>query len=64
VNRLRIGFAVVGFVLAVISIAVDDHRLGWAAIAALLVSVLARLTLRKRTDSSSRQSDSDGSSSM
>ena len=63
-NRIRIGFAVVGFVLAVISIAVDDQRLGWAAIAALLVSVLARLTHRSRMDSSSTQSDSDGDSSM
>jgi hypothetical protein len=64
VNLLRIGFAVVGFILAVISIAMDDQRLGWAAIAALLVSVLARLTLRKRMDSGSGQTGSDGSSSM
>lgn len=58
-NFLRIGFAVLGFVLALISIAVNDHRLGWAAIAVLLVSLLARLTLSKRRDSRSNEVDSD-----
>jgi hypothetical protein len=51
-------------VLALISIAVNDVRLGWAAIALLLVSVLARLTLRKRTNSSSNEAGSDDSSSL
>jgi hypothetical protein len=64
VNLLRIGFAVAGFVLALISIAVNDHRLGWAAIALLLASVFARLTLRKRMDSRSNGVDPDDSSSL
>jgi hypothetical protein len=34
-----------------ISIGLNDERLAWAAIAMLLISVLARITLRKRTDS-------------
>jgi hypothetical protein len=59
VNVLRVGFAVAGFVLALISIALDHGRLGWAAIALLLVSVLARLTIRKRNDSASNEGDSD-----
>ena len=56
-NLLRIGFAVVAFVLALISIAVNDNRLGWAAIAMLLASVFARLTLRKRMDLRSNEAD-------
>ena len=46
-NRLRLGFALAGFVLALLSVALDDIRLGWAAIAVLLISVIARLVLRK-----------------
>ena len=63
-NVLRIGFAVAGFVLALISFAIDDDRLGWAAIVMLLASVFARLTLRKRMDARSNGSDSDDSSSL
>ena len=63
-NVLRIGFAVAGFVLALLSIALDHSRLGWAAIALLLVSVLARLTLGKRADSSSDEAGSDHSSPL
>lgn len=63
-NILRIGFAVAGFVLALISIAVNDHRLGWAAIVMLLGSVFARLTLRKRMDSRSNEADPENSSSV
>jgi hypothetical protein len=59
VNFVRVGFAVAGFVLALMSIALNDSRLGWAAIAVLLVSLLARLTLRKRMDSTSAEDDSD-----
>jgi hypothetical protein len=64
VNFVRIGFAVAGFVLALISIALNNSRLGWAAIALLLVSLFARLTIRKRTDSSSKEAASDDSSSL
>ena len=56
-NSLRVGFAVAGFVLALISIALDHNRLGWAATAMLLVSVFARLILRKRMDATSEEKD-------
>jgi hypothetical protein len=64
VNFLRVGFAVAGFVLALISIALNDSRLGWAAIAMLLVSVIARLALRKRMDSTPDEADSDHGSPL
>jgi hypothetical protein len=64
VNLLRLAFAVAGFVLALISIALNDDRLGWAAIAMLLVSLFARLTLRKRIDSGSDEAGSDHSSPL
>jgi hypothetical protein len=64
VNVLRIGFAVAGFVLALLSIALDDNRLAWAAIALLLVSLLARLTIRKRTHSGPNEPNSDHSSPL
>jgi uncharacterized membrane protein len=46
-NRLRIGLAIAGFVLALLSVALDDHRLAWAAIAVLAASLLVRLVRRK-----------------
>ena len=52
-NRLRLGFALFGFVLALISVALNDIRLGWAAIAVLLISLIARVILRKRADRNS-----------
>lgn len=56
-NRLRLGFALAGFVLALFSIALEDIRLGWAAIAVLLVSMIVRLLLRKREDGKSKTND-------
>jgi Flp pilus assembly protein TadB len=56
-NRLRIGLALAGFVLALLSVALDDHRLAWAAIAVLAASLLIRLVRRKRE---SRKSQGDG----
>jgi hypothetical protein len=47
-NRLRLVFAGIGFTLALLSIALNDRRIGWAAIAVLLVSIMARLILGKR----------------
>jgi len=32
VRHLRIGFALAGFAAALLSVALDDHRLGWVAI--------------------------------
>ena len=53
-NRLRLAFAALGFVLAFASIALNDSWLGWAAIAVLLISLAARLISRKREDGNSR----------
>ena len=47
-NRLRIGFALAGFTLALLSVALDDHRLAWAAIAVLVASLVIRLVRRNR----------------
>jgi Flp pilus assembly protein TadB len=47
-NRLRLGLAICGFVLALLGVALDDVRLAWAAIAVLLGSLLLRLILRNR----------------
>jgi len=55
-NRMRFGFALAGFILALISIALDDHRLAWAAIAVLAASFIIRLVQRKRL---SRKSQTD-----
>lgn len=45
---LRIGLALAGFAVAVLAIALESHRLGWAAIALLICSLVARL-LERRT---------------
>jgi hypothetical protein len=45
---LRIGLALGGFVVAVLAIALEDHRVGWAAIALLIGSLIVRLIQRRR----------------
>jgi hypothetical protein len=57
VNYLRVGLAICGFVLALLAVALDDVRLAWSAIAALLGSLLFRLILRKGVNGNSK---SDG----
>jgi hypothetical protein len=57
-NRLRIGLALAGFVLALLSVALDDHRLAWAAIVALAASLVIRLVRHKR-ESRKSQGDDD-----
>ena len=47
-TRLRIAFALAGFLAALLSVARDDNRLAWLAIALLAVSLILRLILRKR----------------
>jgi hypothetical protein len=47
VNRLRLCLAVIGFVLAVLSVVLTDSRIGWAAIAVLTMSAIVRLVQRK-----------------
>jgi hypothetical protein len=45
---IRLGLALLGFMLALLAIAFDDHRLGWAGIALLAGSLIARLLQRRR----------------
>jgi uncharacterized membrane protein len=47
-TALRIGLALAGFVAAVVAIALEDHRVGWAAIAFLAGSLIVRLIQRRR----------------
>jgi hypothetical protein len=53
-NRLRVGFALAGFALSLLSVTLDNARLGWAAIALLLCSLILRLILRKQNGVNSR----------
>jgi hypothetical protein len=59
VNRLRLGLAVAGLLLAALSVAREDHQLGWAAIALLAGSLIIRLLMRKQRDG-----DEDASGSV
>ena len=45
-NHLKLVLALAGFILAVLSVALDEKRLGWAAIALLIGSLILRLWLR------------------
>lgn len=45
---VRIGLALAGFAAAVLAIALEDHRVAWAAIAFLIGSLLVRLIERRR----------------
>jgi hypothetical protein len=45
---LRVGLALGGFALALLAIALEDRRIGWAAIALLVGSLIVRLVLRRR----------------
>ena len=47
-NALRLGLSLAGFVLAVLSITLDDPQLVWGAIALLTGSLLLRVLMRKR----------------
>jgi hypothetical protein len=53
VNHLRLGLALAGFVVALLGVALDDSRLGWAAIALLTASLILRLLLRTRDNANS-----------
>jgi hypothetical protein len=44
---LRIGLALAGFGVALLAIALESHRLGWAAIALLAGSLFIRLLERR-----------------
>jgi hypothetical protein len=47
-NRLRLALALGGFLIALLSVALDERRLGWLAIALLAASLLLRMWLRRR----------------
>jgi uncharacterized membrane protein YfcA len=48
VSRLRIAFALAGFLAALLSVALNEDRIAWLAISLLLVSLILRMILRKR----------------
>ena len=52
-TRLRLGFALAGFGAALLSVALDDRRIGWAAIALLVISLIIRILLGKQANSHS-----------
>jgi hypothetical protein len=52
-NRVRIGLALLGFVTAVLGVALDDNRLVWFAMGLLGASFVLRLVVRRRSDGSS-----------
>jgi hypothetical protein len=46
-KHLRIALALTGFLIAALSVALDDHRLGWFAIGLLAASLALRVVKRK-----------------
>jgi hypothetical protein len=49
-NHLRLGLALAGFLVALLSVVLDEARLGWGAIALLTGSLILRLLAQKRKD--------------
>jgi hypothetical protein len=47
-NRLRVVCAIAGLLAGVLSVALDDHRLAWGAIALLAMSLIFRILVRQR----------------
>lgn len=56
-NILRLVLALAGFATALLAIAFEDRRLGWAAIVLLIGALLARLLHRRRQSSDRSQRD-------
>ena len=48
IQAARLGSAVAGFVFAIGAVILDDHRVAWAAIALLGISLLIRIVTRGR----------------
>ncbi len=44
---VRIVLALAGFAVALLAVALEDRRLGWAAIALLIASLIVRLIQRR-----------------
>jgi hypothetical protein len=49
-RHVRIGFALAGFGAALFSVALDDRRLGWVAIALLVIALILRLLDKRGND--------------
>lgn len=45
---VRLGLALLGFALALLSVALDSHVCGWVAIAVLSISLLLRLVSQRQ----------------
>jgi hypothetical protein len=56
-TTVRRGLALLGYTLAVLAIAFEEHRLGWAAIGLLAMSLLLRLGERREPSSDSTPND-------
>jgi hypothetical protein len=52
-KKLRIALALAGFAVALLSLAFEDHRVAWVAIALLAGSLLVRLVTRRAASSGS-----------
>jgi polyferredoxin len=48
-GQLRLALALLGFALALLSVALDSRVCGWVAIGVLIVSLLSRLAGRRRS---------------
>jgi hypothetical protein len=57
-NRLRIGLALGGFVLALLGVAYNERRLAWVAMGMLAGSLLLRLWSGRRRKSETGGEDS------
>ena len=52
-RHARLGLAVAGFLMALLSVALDNRQIGWAAIALLIGSLILRILSGKREDRNS-----------
>jgi hypothetical protein len=52
-NALKIGLALAGFLVALVSVALDNRRIAWGAIALLIGSLICRILIRKRESAES-----------
>jgi hypothetical protein len=55
---VRRGLALVGYALAVLAIAFEEHRVGWAAVGLLAASLLLRMVERRRPAADAAPNDS------
>lgn len=48
-RRIKLYFALLGFILTVVGLYLDDRRIIWAAIAVLIAAFVLRLIERRRS---------------